>query len=200
MASRHLSIIVVTLAATLAPWTAQAQTPLGSEFTSQAQLKEGGLPFPGSANLRFQLYDADDGGMLVGTNSVPNVPINNGLFPATLDFGGEAFFGDARWLEIAVYQVGSGYITLTPRQPLTAAPYALFALSAPTGGDADTLDGQHGSFYQNASNVNAGTLANARTTGTALNTPSTLVLRDVSGNFAAGTITASSSSTSGETS
>jgi hypothetical protein len=144
---------------------AQAQTPLGSEFTYQGQLKEGGLPFTGSADLRFQLYDADDGGMLVGTNSAPNVPINNGLFTVTLDFGSEAFFGDARWLEIAVYKIGVGYVTLTPRQPITAAPYALYALSAATVGNADTLDGQHGSFYQNASNLNAGTLPSGRLSG-----------------------------------
>lgn len=37
-----------------------------------------------------------------------------------------------------------------------------------------------------------GKVANSATTGTALNTPSTLVLRDVSGNFSAGTITGTS--------
>ena len=34
--------------------------------------------------------------------------------------------------------------------------------NATNAGDADTLDGQQGSFYQNASNINAGTLAAAR--------------------------------------
>lgn len=52
------------------------------------------------------------------------------------------------------------------------------------------LNFQPASFYTNASNISAGTLANARTTGTNLNTASTLVLRDASGNFSAGTITA----------
>jgi hypothetical protein len=42
-----------------------------------------------------------------------------------------------------------------------------------------------------ASNVSSGTVANSRTTGTNNNTASTLVLRDASGNFSAGTITAS---------
>ncbi|MEK6702636.1 MAG: beta-propeller fold lactonase family protein, partial [Planctomycetota bacterium] len=41
-----------------------------------------------------------------------------------------------------------------------------------------------------ASKITTGTLANVRTTGSNLSTPSTLVLRDASGNFAAGTITA----------
>lgn len=39
-------------------------------------------------------------------------------------------------------------------------------------------------------NLTCASITNASTTGTALNTPSTLVLRDGSGNFAAGTITA----------
>ncbi len=43
----------------------------------------------------------------------------------------------------------------------------------------------------NATNIGSGTILNARTTGTSTNTPSTLVLRDGSGNFSAGTITAS---------
>ncbi len=42
----------------------------------------------------------------------------------------------------------------------------------------------------NASTITSGTLANARTTGTNLGTPGTLVLRDGAGNFSAGTITA----------
>jgi len=42
----------------------------------------------------------------------------------------------------------------------------------------------------NGSNVSSGTIANARTTATNLNTASAIVARDASGNFAAGTITA----------
>jgi len=42
----------------------------------------------------------------------------------------------------------------------------------------------------NGSNVSSGTVANARTTATELNTASAIVARDASGNFAAGTITA----------
>jgi len=39
---------------------------------------------------------------------------------------------------------------------------ASFAESANTANNADYLDGQHGSYYQNASNLNAGTLPNER--------------------------------------
>jgi hypothetical protein len=86
---------------------------------------------------------------------------------------------------------------------------ATTATSATTATNASQLNGQSASFYTNASNIStgtfaaaqipgldaskivAGTLANARTSGTNLGTPGTLVLRDASGNFSAGTITAS---------
>ncbi|WP_270167615.1 hypothetical protein [Paenibacillus sp. SYP-B4298] len=43
---------------------------------------------------------------------------------------------------------------------LTKADISDFPASLPAnGGNADTLDGQHGSYYQNADNINAGTLA-----------------------------------------
>src|SRR5205823_1688788 len=43
-----------------------------------------------------------------------------------LDFGTGAFQGSARWLELAVRPTGGGtFTTLSPRQALTAAPYAL---------------------------------------------------------------------------
>ena len=53
-----------------------------------------------------------------------------------MDFGGAAFAGEARWLELAVRcPAGSGsYVSLPDRQPLTAAPYALWAKGAPWSG------------------------------------------------------------------
>jgi hypothetical protein len=61
-----------------------------------------------------------------GPITVTNQTVSNGLFTTNLDFGTSAFQGDARWLQIAVRQSGGGsYTTLSPRQALTAAPYAL---------------------------------------------------------------------------
>lgn len=52
------------------------------------------------------------------------VPVSEGLFTVQPDFGGAVFNGEARWLEIEV-DCGSGAATLSPRQPVTPAPYAL---------------------------------------------------------------------------
>src|SRR5205807_2570891 len=58
----------------------------------------------------------------------------NGLFTVQINnsgqFGASAFDGNARWLQLAVQCASdSGYTALT-RQPITAAPYALYAPSA----------------------------------------------------------------------
>ncbi|GIV94152.1 MAG: hypothetical protein WHS83_06470 [Chloroflexus sp.] len=80
--------------------------------------------------------------------------VSNGLFTVTLDFGPGAFTGDARWLQIAVRCTGdSGYTALTPRQPLTAAPYALGLLpGAQVIGSATDGDGL---FVHNTANIGA---------------------------------------------
>lgn len=53
--------------------------------------------------------------------------VTNGLFTTQLDFGASAFTGDARYLEVRVRPGSStgAYTTLSPRQQLTATPYAL---------------------------------------------------------------------------
>jgi hypothetical protein len=58
------------------------------------------------------------------------VDIQEGLFTRSLDFGVGAFNGDARWLEVAVRSpAGTGnFVILTPRQQMTAAPYARYSL------------------------------------------------------------------------
>lgn len=99
----------------------------GTAFTYQGQLTENGSPANGPYDFSFLLYDALTGGAQVGASIVvPDVTVGEGLFTVEIDFG-EAFEGQARWLEIAVRPGDSSndYTTLSPRQPLTAAPYAL---------------------------------------------------------------------------
>ncbi len=112
-------------------------TPLGTAFTYQGQLQQGGNPVNGTCDLRFGLWDALSGGLAVGSLlERPAVNVTNGLLSvADLDFGA-AFAGDARWLEVAVRcPAGSGsYTTLAPRQALTPAPYAIYARNVPLAG------------------------------------------------------------------
>ena len=116
--------------------TALAQTlpaaPLGTAFTYQGQLQQSGRAANGWYDFQFGLWDAGTNGALVGTaEAISGVWVSNGLFSATLDFG-SIFNGTALWLEIAVRTNGgaSGFTTLAPRQPLTAAPAASYSSSA----------------------------------------------------------------------
>ena len=101
----------------------------GTQFTYQGQLANNGLPANGSYDLAFSLFSASNGaGQVGGTVTNSAVTVSNGLFNATLDFGAGAFPGANRWLEIGVRTNGGGaFTTLTPRQPLTATPYAIAA-------------------------------------------------------------------------
>lgn len=113
-----------------------AQAPVGNAFTYQGELRQAGAPVTGNADLRFRLYTAATGGSQVGPEVAMNAAaIANGRFTAPLDFGAGTFGNDARWLEIDVRNpAGSGnFVTLTPRQRLTAAPVALFALAGNQG-------------------------------------------------------------------
>lgn len=102
-----------------------AQALLGTAITYQGRIAQNGTPVNGTcASISFSLYDALVGGVQVGsTQTRNNVPVVNGFFTVELDFG-NVFTGDERYLQLQV-TCGAGSETLSPRQRLTAAPYAL---------------------------------------------------------------------------
>ncbi|HEX5220919.1 MAG TPA: hypothetical protein VFZ59_15220 [Verrucomicrobiae bacterium] len=122
--SSALALLLLVIAVPL-----QAQT---TAFTYQGRLDLNGSPVSGLHDLRFTVYDAADGGSIAGgplTNASVNV--SNGLFVTGLDFGAGVFTGPARWLQIEVRTNGGGsFALLTPRQALTATPYAIHAGNA----------------------------------------------------------------------
>lgn len=126
--ARSCRIVFALLALTSTPLLAQAQALVGSGLTYQGKLDASGAPANGLVSMSFSLWNAATNGAQVGSmlhfdGSVGNSPpvnVSDGLFTVELDFGAAAFSGDARWLEITVNGV-----TLSPRQPLTAAPYAI---------------------------------------------------------------------------
>ena len=159
-ARRSLAVPVAFLAICAMP-KAHAQVPVGTDFTYQGQIGSAGAPLDGTADFRFRLFDAISGGNQIGaTVSRDAVTVADGLFTLRLDFGADAFDGDARWLQVAVRSPsGTGtFTTLTPRQTLTAAPYALKV----PGIDGHSLDAADGSptdavFVNNAGRVGIGT-------------------------------------------
>src|SRR6516162_1567331 len=111
--------------------TAPAQ---GTAFVYQGQLNDSGAPANGNYDLRFAIYNSTNvpGTLVAGPLTNSAVAASNGLFTVNLDFGPGVFTGPARWLDIGVRTNGSAgaFTSLTPRQPLLPAPYAIFANGA----------------------------------------------------------------------
>lgn len=160
-------------------------TPTGSIFTYQGQLRNGDTTVTDSVDLRFTLWtgDSEEAVQVGDTLEVTDVSLVDGLFTVDLDFGAGAFAGKERWLEIAVRiphdPAGAApFTTLEPRQPLYATPYALHALSTSSVGDG-SLSGTYTGIIQfanpantytgngsgltglNAANITLGKLSNA---------------------------------------
>jgi len=135
------ALVLITLVALLsggpqthgAAPTSGGIAALGTAFTYQGHLTDGGSPANGTYDLQFILYDAENGGSQVGGIVAKNdVTVTDGLFTVYLDFGVSAFTGSARYLEVSVRPGSSTgpYTTLNPRQLLSPTPYALYSASA----------------------------------------------------------------------
>ena len=123
--------------AALYGWASASLLAQGTAFTYQGVLSQGGAASNGSHDLTFTLYDAADGGETVGpSNLVNDLTLTNGLFTVTLNFGAGTFDGSGRWLQIAARPGDStgAYTNLSPRQPVTATPYAVYAGGANAAG------------------------------------------------------------------
>ncbi len=138
-------VLIVTLILATSTASAQGETPqadLGTGFTYQGQLSDdAGSPINAACDFIFRLWDAESSGAQIGADSpAANVTVTGGYFTALVntagEFGGDAFGGQARWLEVSLRcPAGAGdYTTLAPRQALTAAPYASYAAGAPWSG------------------------------------------------------------------
>jgi hypothetical protein len=111
-------------------YEASAATPLTSTFTYAGQLKNGGTAVTAVCQMAFRLYDDPFAPInLIGSPITTSVPVTTGLFSVGLNFGDTAFNGSNRWLDLQVNCTGT-FVPLTPREAVTAAPYALFAASA----------------------------------------------------------------------
>jgi len=144
--------------------SARAALPVSTAFTFQGQLKDGGTPADGIYDLQFRLYDSLSGGAQIGTLLTKvGVVVDHGLFTLSLDFGPLAFAGQQRWLEVAARSSGAHgapFTVLSPRQAVTASPYALYALAGP--GSGGYWAGSGADIYStNGGNVGIGTDAPA---------------------------------------
>jgi len=107
-----------------------AQAGMGTAFSYQGQLKDGGNPANGTYDFEFKLYSDPVADSQVGpTVPTGDVTVTNGLFTVLLDFGSGVFNGEARHIAIGVRPGSStgAYTPLSPRQPIAPVPYALYS-------------------------------------------------------------------------
>jgi hypothetical protein len=114
-----------------------------------------GAPKPnGTYTFVFRIYNVASDGSALWTET-KDLNVSNGLFVTllgdTTPLPTTIFTGQNLWLGI---KVGTD-AEATPRQRLAPVAYAMYA------DNADRLDGQDSTYFRNASNINAGTLADA---------------------------------------
>ncbi len=129
-------------------------TPIDSSFTYQGVLKDvAGVPITGSADVRFTLWDSASGlgaalTPLGSPVTISNVPVTEGLFTANVNLGSTVPTDRKSWVEIEVASPpGSGFVTLSPRQPLAPAVLASKVVSSPFA--AGALVGSSGNIGVN---------------------------------------------------
>ncbi len=182
-----LATLLITAATTFAQSTA---------FTYQGRLTDQNAPANGTYDFKFKLFDEAEAQQGADVEKA-DVQVTNGVFTVQLDFGA-VFDGGQLYLEMAVRPGTSAgadpYTTLTPRQELLSTPYAVTSANFTGNLGGDVTGTQSNTVVASVGGQSASTIANsaaAINSATSSNTPDTLVKRDASGNFNAGTITAS---------
>lgn len=101
-------------------------------FTYQGRLYDGTNPANGIYDVQFSLFGTPTGGTTIaGPSTKLRVAVSEGLFTVALNFGAAVFTGEERWLEISVRTNGAtGFVALSPRQPIAVIPYAIQAANA----------------------------------------------------------------------
>ena len=142
MNSRLLNSRLLLCGAALLVLIGSASLALGqtSSFTYQGRLADGGSPATGNYDFQFALWDSASGGAQIGsTLTLSTVAVSNAVFSVSLDFGASSFNGANRFLEIGARSSGGGSFTvLSPRQQVTATPYAIRSVNAATADTATT--------------------------------------------------------------
>lgn len=132
-------------------------TPLSSAiFTYQGRL-DGGIT-NGTIDARFTLWSHPTTDSLINRLSPPvsvsGIAINDGVFSAAVNLGRVLPADVQSWLQVEIANPsGTGFVALTPRQPMTAAPLAHSVVSG--GFSEGSLIGPGrviGAAYHDASN------------------------------------------------
>ncbi len=131
---RETFVLSAILVLAVLPLGLKAQT---FDFTYQGNLNSTGSPANGSYDFEFALFVVN-GSQVGSTLTRTSVPVTDGVFTVTLNFGNN-YTGADRELEIRVRPTGGGaFTTLAPRQLLRATPFSIVSVSAVSALNATT--------------------------------------------------------------
>lgn len=145
--SKMIIIVIGAFWTAVCPFSVSKAAPMGTVITYQGRLLDANEPADGLYDFGFRLFDDPCTGTQQGsTIDISDVDVIDGYFTVELNFGSGVFSGEAMWLDISVRPGDSNEVhtTLSPRQAITVAPYALYAASgAERGvGEAGEFDGE----------------------------------------------------------
>jgi subtilisin-like proprotein convertase family protein len=112
-----------------------SNTPFLPEFTYQGFITNAGTPVTGVRDIRLEFWSSPYstfGGDNQGSYTASNVQVTNGRFSVTIPREATYLTDDRQlFAEVGVREPGAGSFTvLSPRQQMTATPYAIHAESA----------------------------------------------------------------------
>ncbi|MEM9064963.1 MAG: hypothetical protein AAGB51_05680 [Planctomycetota bacterium] len=120
---------LLATAALLMPAPFAAAQPI----TYQGRLEKNGVPYDGSVDLRFGIWNSQiDGSLVDPLVEVPGASVSGGLLNARFSVDSASLAKEVElWLEIQVRPAGTAaYETLSPRQPFDPPPVAQQAKGA----------------------------------------------------------------------
>ena len=151
--SKFIFIIMILIIVLVS--SALAEVPNSILF--QGILKDkttGQLINSNNLSLTLTLYTDAAGQNAVQPFPFTNVKVVNGVYSVTLTPNSADIFNQQLYVKVEAdgAQIGSELF------PIHSSPSAIYAKKANTAVDADKLDGEHKSFFQNASNITSGAL------------------------------------------
>jgi hypothetical protein len=118
---------------------------VGSAFTVQGVFSDNGVPLNNEVDLIVGLFDAAvDGNAVAPEVRFDAVTAVEGLITVTVDFGADAFVGEARFLELQIRNPHdpndvAPFVLLDTRIPITPTPEAVHAQNADNAQSADSV-------------------------------------------------------------
>lgn len=124
-------ILVIGLLLTSIGAAAQTQqilttTSIYTTISFEGQLEENGQPLSGSYNMRFELFDAESSGNLIGSEKISKVSVVDGTYNVELKYE-TPLTDQSYWLEVAI-KSGGGYSVLPGRYEVLVDQTGLFEM------------------------------------------------------------------------